>query len=106
MKEKNYIWNLSTCDCEINRYSENISDDLVITCDGNIDTIVNDDMSETGLINSNDQKEASAVAKSNNDKMDYYYLLVAIFLSEIVICYYFIRYQFKHWLKQKDILTC
>ena len=62
MKEKNYIWNLSTCDCEINRYSENISDDLVITCDGKIDMVVNDDMSETGLINSNDKKEASAVA--------------------------------------------
>ena len=30
---KDYIWNSTTCSCQNGRYSANIMDDLVITCD-------------------------------------------------------------------------
>ena len=39
MCEKNYVWNLSPCACEINRYFKSIADDLVIGCNSIIDII-------------------------------------------------------------------
>ena len=31
--EKDYVWNLATCNCENGKYLANIMDDSVITCD-------------------------------------------------------------------------
>ena len=31
--KNDYVWNSSTCACEINRYWKSSADDLVITCD-------------------------------------------------------------------------
>ena len=35
--QKNYIWNSVTCSCKNYKYLASIIDDLVITCDQNID---------------------------------------------------------------------
>ena len=62
--EKIYIWNPSTCDCEIKyAYMKNVIDDSVVPCDEIIDVVAKsqNDTSESVLTNSDDNKNIKLI---------------------------------------------
>ena len=83
--KKDYVWNPSTCACEINyAYMESLIEDSVVTFDEIIDAVTKlyVDTTEIVLINSNNKNETC--------KMDNYYFANSFVSNHIVIrnCYY------------------
>ena len=81
MCEKDYIWNLATCNCENSKYLASIIDDSVIKCDEIIDTVI---------------KTVSATIVPTKSTSTNFYILLA-FLSLIAVSIYccLIKYQGK-----------
>ena len=81
MCEKDYIWNLATCNCENSKYLASIIDDSVIKCDEIIDTVI---------------KTVSATIVPTKSTSTNLYILLA-FLSLIAVSIYccLIKYQGK-----------
>ena len=88
MREKDYIWNPSTCNCESKKYLASITDDSVITCDEIIE------------LYDKETKTFSTNFKAICKKQSFYILLafllitIALLLSVNIYCY-LIKYQAK-----------
>ena len=84
---KNYVWNLSTCNCENGKYLASIMDDSAIICDEIID------VKETNF------NKKNIICKTQNFYILLAFLLITIALLIAVSIYcYLIKYQRKHLL--------
>ena len=85
---KNYVWNLSTCNCENGKYLASIMDDSAIICK----KIINE--KETNF-----KKKKKKNCKTQNFYILLAFLLITIALLIAVSIYcYLIKYQRKHLL--------